>query len=237
MRFASRIFRQSTYLIILLLFSARAFAADKSTPDDPPTAHFAIAIYGGPTFGSTDWYFIQSDHRFPVYSALTIGGAIQYGPILKLDGAQLFASVEIAHGEIGTDEQDISNQISTRKPDETYTALMSIERMPIMFWLTVVSDNRLSPFVRAGVGTSRTDFRELYSFMNGPSVSFHRWDFTWGIGGGLDFRLASMIDVALFLDDWVTTSDMFYMTATGGTNGLNGPYKMTAVGIRTSFRF
>jgi hypothetical protein len=67
-----------------------------------------------------------------------------------------------------------------------------------------MTESRLSPFVRVGVGISKTDFRETYSYNPNISIRFHDWAFTWGIGGRFNYSFSPQFDVALFLDDWIT---------------------------------
>ncbi len=86
--------------------------------------------------------------------------------------------------------------------------------------------------MRIGAGVSKTDFQELYSSTLGPSLRFHRWNFTWGLGGGLRYRFSTKIDGAVFVDGWITEDQIVDADSWGYEKGISGPYAMVASGFR-----
>lgn len=216
----------------LLLLSPALRAQEESS-----SKHFAIIFYGGATTGTTTWRFLSAKDRFPVYSHIAVSGGLMYGPVISALGSDVNISLEIGYGSIKTDESDIILQLPfSPHYGQRYLAEMEIQRIPVMFWVTMISTTKLSPFIRVGAGMSKSDFRESYSFPEGPSFSFNRWAFTWGIGGGLNLNVSPTYSVGVFLDDWITSQDLLETLSSGIQNGLEAPFKLTIIGIKGMVR-
>lgn len=191
---------------------------------------FAISFNSGLTFGIPSWTFYTENNSTPLKPGVSLTAGVQYGPLVTLHGASIYSSVEVAYGRTGTGKQRIKGSI-IRFAEEN-AAELEIRSIPIMVWLTLITDNILSPYIRFGAGLSRTDVRDEYFFSDGPTARFHQWDFTWGIGGGLNLKILDNLELALFLDDWITPSDLQSAREGWATFKLKGPNKMTAVGFR-----
>jgi hypothetical protein len=198
------------------------------------STRFSVCFSIGPTFGSTSWWFIDPNESFSVYPRPALGAGIHFGPFCEAYGAQLSASFEVAYGSIGSGIQDISGQKTPEYGPEPLYASIEIRRTPLMLWLTIMSQSRLSPYVRFGAGTAQSQFREDYSSQIGPSLSFERWSFCWGLGGGLRFAVDSSYDISLFLDDWITQQDLLEQLPNGTYNGLHAPFKLSVLGLKVT---
>jgi opacity protein-like surface antigen len=110
-----------------------------------------------------------------------------------------------------------------------------IQRMPVMLWAKIISDRRLSPFLQVGAGMAKTDYRENASARSGPTIRFHEWHFSWGLGGGMNYQVGSAIAVELFVEDWVTEKDILGVNSRGRTDGIFGRNGMYTYGVRAVF--
>lgn len=198
-----------------------------------PNLYFTFAP--GLSFGPVNWNFMddRTDNKYHVNSLLAFSAGIQYGPVLKIDGAVLYSSLEMGFGTLKTKSCEIVPISDTRRDEKEYYANLEIQRIPVMFWMTITTEMKLSPFVRFGAGASNTGFKEVYTYERGPSVQFRKWAFTWGIGGGVRLTTSDESELALFLDDWITNAELVGKSSTNlRSNGPGTPFKMTVVGIR-----
>jgi hypothetical protein len=113
---------------------------------------------------------------------------------------------------------------------------MEIQRLPLLLWFTLDSDNRLSPFARIAIGTCQTDFREEYGNSLYPSIRFHVWTFAWGYGTGLRYRCSDKLDLIAFTENWITESKILTQNFWNQQRGISAPYGDNPVGLRIVFR-
>jgi hypothetical protein len=82
---------------------------------------------------------------------------------------------------------------------------------------------------------AKTDYRENASARSGPTIRFHEWHFSWGLGGGMNYQVGSAIAVELFVEDWVTEKDILGVNSRGRTDGIFGRNGMYTYGVRAVF--
>jgi opacity protein-like surface antigen len=197
-------------------------------------ARLSLSVSTGMTIIETHWSFTHGSQQVPVRSRLSYGFGLVYGPIVSFENLFIHVSLETGYGETSTDEIDnYSSDLYIHSYSPSYSAQMVLQRRPVMMWLTFISDGRITPYIRAGGGISQTRFQEKYAYPEGPSVDVKSWNFTWGIGGGILGRISDHVAIGLYLDDWVTTTDL--TDRSSGSNisvGILAPIKLTTLGIR-----
>lgn len=204
-----------------------------SSQERPLEPAFSATASAGVSYAYNRWPFAFSPETvYPVKfkPGFTLG--ITYGPIAGIAGAQVYSSIDVSYLQLTTDHEDISKFYGNPIPNGTYTAYMETKRIPIMARVEVSTMSRLSPCIRAGIGYSRTEFTEEYSFPSDYNVAIDNWAFTWSIGAALNYKLSESYIVGLFLDDWIVGSDLLSTASDGTMIGLAGPSKITLVGVR-----
>jgi hypothetical protein len=213
--------------IILLSTVVFLFHSDSGYGQGRETeGHYSVHTYlAGAWDGRTRWEFNTiGQGRAPLRPGLGVGLGFEYGPIIRLHGALMSSSIEVAYGQ---EYSDIGNSSGTIEA--------GIQRLPIMLWVRIISETDLSPFLCLGAGAARTDFREIASYVGGPNIRFHKWHFSWGIGGGLNYQIDRTIGIELFLDAWMSEGDIIDRSSTGYEDGVYGPLGVSVVGIRGVF--
>ena len=184
-------------------------------------AHFSVTTaLGGGWSGVKRWTFQSCDCAL-VKPGIGVGLGLEYGPVLQLEGALLIPSIEISFAEESASRSFPTGSIEGGR-----------QRMPIMVWAKIISNQRLSPFLRVGAGIEKTDYRESSLARWGPTIRFHQWQFSWGLGGGLNYQVGSAIALELFVDDWVTEEDILAVNSFGDTDGIFGRSGMYIFGAR-----
>jgi hypothetical protein len=221
--------------VFCILFGYGIFGGHSFAKAQTASSHIDFTFAPGLSFGHVNWNFMddRTDNKYHVNSLLAFSAGMQYGPVLKIDGAVLYSSLEMGFGTLKTKSCEIVPISYPRRDEKEYYANLEIQRIPVMFWMTITTEMKLSPFVRFGAGISNTGFKEVYSYQDGPTVQFHKWAFTWGIGGGVRLTTSDESELALFLDDWITNAELVGKSSTNlRQNGPGTPFKMTVVGIR-----
>jgi len=218
------------YCIVFIYYTISQLSIAEAQGTSP---NLSFIFAPGLSFGPVGWIFMddKSDREYHVNSMLSFSAGIQYGPVWKIDGAVFYSSLEVSFGNLKTKPCNIKPKSGIL--GEEYLANLEIDRIPAMFWMTITTDTKLSPFIRVGAGVSNTGFKEVYSYEVGPTVQFHKWAFTWGIGGGIGIKTYGNLELALYLDDWVTNSELVGKShMSSKLNGPGTPFKLTVVGIK-----
>jgi opacity protein-like surface antigen len=206
------------YFILFII--SIAFSSQLTAQDIKEEARFSLVVHGGLFFpGYTGWKFYNMDYA-PTRSEGMISIGVQYGAIARVRGTLLNLSLDVGYGQIGAVKQKQLNN-----------AEMMIQRLPIIMWYTVETENIISPYVEIGSGVCRTDFRELYTNPHYPSVRFHHWNFCWGYAAGLRYRCSDKFDIALSVRHWVTEEKITEQNSWGDNAGINGPYGDSPAGL------
>ncbi len=203
-------------------------------------SHFSAIFTYGASFGYTDYKFLNDAEEkwFPVKPMFAYSAGIQYGPIIEISGAYVLTSLEIGFGSCKTNTVTIRQWGIPRLYRKEFFADFAIQRIPAMFWITIFTESKLTPYIRFGMGISNTSFKEIYSYESDADIRFRKWAFTWGIGGGIQYKLSNELNLALFLDDWITNVEMKEKVPIyHAKNGVEDPFKMTVVGIKTVINF
>ena len=203
------------------------------------TPHFSAIFTYGASFGDSKHWFLDDVELklFPVKPMFAYSAGIQYGPIIEIYGAYMLPSLEIGFGSTKTNTSIIKPS-SIIRFNEKYLADHAIQRIPVMLWMTITTETKLTPYVRFGMGISNTRFMEVYSYESIYYLRFQKWALTWGIGGGIQYTLSNELVLALFLDDWITNVEMKEKVPKYSTKkGIEDPFKITVVGIKTVINF
>jgi len=198
-------------------------AQNLAAQEEPDSGKFSVTVAPGLSIGSSPDALGAS--------SFSVGVGLEYGPLFSLYGAGFKLSLESGYSQqMGKYDLYLDASDFALRP---YSSI--IRRVPVMLWCTVESPTRISPFIRAGVGISWTQFEEHYSDTSATTLDATDWGFTWGIGGGIRMQLDQRWSVALFLDDWVSVDDVAgEVTSDRGdySRKIPGPLKMTMVGVR-----
>lgn len=187
----------------------------------------------GAVVGETKWQFTHG-RLVSLQPGFAIGVGIPMGHGFSVSDGRITPSIEFSHGESGTGLVDNSDDPFISRYNPSYTAETNIARSTTMIWVTVLTENTFTPFVRAGIGASYTKLEERYDYPDGVGYQTNAWALTWGIGAGVRYAMTDNIGVAFFLDDWVAMRDIIEENVLMGVRrGLFAPSKMTVVGLRS----
>jgi hypothetical protein len=212
------------YVIASLMLFGTLRVLGQSVSTEP---HFSIVSYGGLLFpGYINWSFQGGLYDIPTRPRISLGIGAQYGPLANVKGALVNASLEVGFGQMG----------AVGHGEGIDKAEMILQRLPMLLWLTIETDNALSPYARIGSGVCETDFRETYSDASYPSMRFHRWTFGWGYGTGLRYRWSEAFEIALFVENWITEEKITARNWSGYERGIDTPYGDSPVGLRITYR-
>jgi hypothetical protein len=190
-------------------------------------SHFSfVGFVGGASDGQKAWGFsiINLSGKLltaPIRPGVGFGIGLEYGPIVRLQGALLIPSIEVSYG-----------QERAELNFERGTIEAGIQRLPILLWVKIISESNLSPFLRLGAGIAKTDYREVGYHDRGPNIRFHEWHFAWAFGTGLNYQLSRTIAGEFFFEDWISEQNIVGLNSIGYEDGLYGRFGILALGLR-----
>lgn len=216
----------SCLLTMLLLFISSVLSyAD----DQPVRRRIGINLsagLGGPTTGNHHFeYGLTNVKTRPRFS---YSGGITYGPLEFISTSNVIISIEIATVEGGTPEKSIEKM-------QDGSAEFIIRVIPIMIWTTLITNDRLSPFIRFGLGASKVQFSELYEPSSLEDTEFEYQAFSWGAGAGLCYAFSPKASASLFADLYVTNGEHLEERKGGRVTGVFVRSSQGMLGIRLAY--
>lgn len=216
----TRVLHSTTMLITLLICRHGIVCAQDEGLN--PKLSVTTAIGGGFS-GLTAWLFHSREgESVAMKPGIGFEVGLMYGPLVKISGANISASASIAYGESNTGKTQIGNSVLEG----------GFQRLPIMAWVSMTTDERLSPFLRGGLGIAKTDYREQSTTGYVRNVRFHEWQFVWGLGGGVKFTTSDSFAIEAFLDAWVSEKDLVEPLDAWYRIRLAGRFAIYLAGIR-----
>ena len=181
-------------LLIILLFSC-SFAQR-----DTNQKFFSISFSGGTSISNpANWYFYESSEYGLFNPGLYGNLGFEFGPINIFDLSQLFLSTSIGYTGVSISDHKL-------RFDNSF-ANLKIETIPVLFWLRLQTNSKLSPFVEAGIGATYVQFNESYSVAFINDVSFNYWSLGLGFGAGVKYSLNDFIDLSLGVQQLISEKE------------------------------
>jgi opacity protein-like surface antigen len=172
-------------LLLLILFNSFAIAQGEINPK-----LFSLSVAGGVSISNPiNWYFYESSDYDLINPGLYGNMGFEFGPITILDLSQLYLSTTIGYTSVSIPDHKL-------RYDNSFSKL-KIETLPILFWIRLQTNSKLSPFIEVGLGASRLQFEETYSVSFINDATFSYWAFGYGLGAGLKYSLSDEIDISL----------------------------------------
>jgi hypothetical protein len=154
-----------------------------------PVIKFGTMFSGINYWEFTASYSYEDDFR-SINPNIFIGGGIETRNInIGWDASLTFRS-EISYGKAKTTEITVRGD----KADFQVTSI------PIMFWIKLKSNGKLSPFIKIGAGAEKSEFVQSYHRLSVYSFNAEDWFFCYGIGAGIEFNLHNNFSISLFVD-------------------------------------
>lgn len=204
---------------------------------EPQRPHFAAGLMGGVGNSYAYWVFAEADLSGKrvegrMYPGASFTVEVFYGPLVCSHGSEVWTSLSLGYSETQTENVRIS-------PSGMLVGSAGIQRLAVVGWLILTTDNVLSPYIKVGMGTARTDFRESYSLTWARNIRFHQWNIAYGAEGGVTYRLLPNVDLSALLVNWWTTKKILDKIPNyeGERNGINGPFGIWTLGIGFRYRF
>jgi opacity protein-like surface antigen len=211
----------STTIVIAILICRHGIVCAQNEELNPKLS--VTTAIGGGFSGLTAWIFhSRGEESVPMKPGVGFEVGLTYGPLVKLAGTNISASASIAYGE--------SNTGKTHIGDSELEG--GFQRLPIMVWAAMTTDERLSPFLRGGLGMAKTDYRERSTTGYVRNVRFHEWQFVWGLGGGVRFTTSDSFAIEAFLDAWVSEKDLVEPLDAWYRIRMQGRFAIYLAGIR-----
>jgi hypothetical protein len=116
-----------------------------------------------------------------------------YGPFKILDLTEFRLSITAGYTKVSTSVIELKHTPSD--------AQLIIETFPILIWGKLQTNTKLSPFIEVGLGASRLNFIERYSYYRLNGTSFNYWSLAYGFGAGLSYKLSVDFELVLAVDN------------------------------------
>jgi hypothetical protein len=174
---------------------------------------FSLSISGGTCMNNPgSYYFYRETEDEIINPGLYVNLGIGYGPFRILDLTEFFLSLSAGYTKVSTSVIELEYYPSN--------AQLIIETFPILIWGKLQTKTKLSPFIELGIGTSRLNFIESYSYrLNG--TSFNYWSFAYGFGAGLNYKISTDVDLALAVDNLTNEKEHIEINDRDHKSGIN----------------
>ena len=153
-----------------------------------------LSIAGGTCVNAiANTYFYDQSNDEIINPGLYFNFGVGYGPFDLVELTELYLSLTAGYTKVSTSKVQLE-----RLPSE---AQLIIETFPILFWVKFQTDTKLSPFIELGIGASRLNYIERYSWYRINTTSFNYWAFAYGLGAGLNYKISPVVEIALAADN------------------------------------
>jgi opacity protein-like surface antigen len=184
---------------------------------------------GGVGIVSDIWHFtVVKDVRVSPPRALGLG--VGYGPFRCAYDTRLFFSLEGLSFTVGTREAEL-------KDYPFGTAKLRVNSAGGLVYASLSAPNRLSPFVRLGLGAARVDFEETYSSPRLKDVLMDYWAFTYGLGAGIRYAISPRLGISAFYEGIYIPGERRGRRSDGVPTGILSSWGGEWAGMRVHIRF
>lgn len=220
--------KQITRVLRLFLLTA-IFCSLLFSQQNQTSQKISFLFSGGAAWSGTNkWYLpyvVTDPQAAQVKPGIASSFGVEMGPVVDISGMLINSSIEISYGE---------ENYEKIHPVSSYSS--GIQRTSIIVWSKFISATQLSPFLRLGVGTTKTDFRLKFENNVRVNIRFHEWNTCLAIGGGFHYSLNEAFRIELFVDDYITFSEITRYNQDGGyTAGIFNPFGLISTGLRFQY--
>jgi len=175
-----------------------------------------FSAWGGVGIVSSVWHFyVVKDMRVSAPRAFGMG--VGYGPFPCAYDTRLSFSLEGLWFTVGTREAEL-------KDYPFGTAKLRIDSELGLAYASLSAPNRLSPFVRLGLGAARVDFAETYSSHRLRDVLIDYWAFAYGFGAGIHYTVSPRVGISACYDGIYIPGDKRGRRSDGIPTGIFGSW-------------
>jgi len=151
--------------------------------------YFSLSLSGGTCLNNpVNYYFYGETEDEIINPGLQVNLGVGYGPFGILDLTEFSMALTAGYTKVSTSVIELEHYPSD--------AQLIIETFPILIWGRLQTDTKLSPFIELGVGASRLNFIERYSY-GLKGTSFNYWAFAYASGAGLKYKISAEVEIAL----------------------------------------
>jgi opacity protein-like surface antigen len=216
-----------TFLLIILLLILSSAMSHAS--NHPVKARFGLSLTPGLAFPSRPCHHFEYGlTNVKTHPRFAYSGGLVYGPLKFFSTINVIISAEVSSIETGTDQTAIENMSGG-------SAEMSIEVISAMLWTTFIANDRLSPFVRLGLGVSRVRFSELYEPPSLEDTEIEYQEFTWGAGAGINYFILPQLSASIFTDVYLIDGEHLKERKGGRTTGIYQRVTQVLTGLRITY--
>lgn len=175
--------------------------------------YFSLSLSGGTCInGPISYYFYGETEDEFINPGLYVNFGVGYGPFRILDLTEFSLAVTAGYTKVSTSVIELEHYPSD--------AQLIIETFPILIWGRLQTDTKLSPFIELGIGASRLNFIERYSYgLNG--TSFNYWAFAYASGAGLKYIISEDFEIALAVSSITNEKEHIEMNDRDHNAGIN----------------
>ena len=105
-----------------------------------------------------------------------------------------------------------------------------------MLWTNIKTNNRITPYVKVGLGVAKAKIVEEYNSSYHSNLEFGNWSFCYGYGGGVELDINNQFGIALFVESTILMRDLTENDEYGYEITLLAPYGYALYGIRFIWR-
>jgi opacity protein-like surface antigen len=220
--------RQKLASLGIVLIGLLALTVPSSLADElnPALALSASAVLG---IVSSTWHF-QGVNDVRLSAPRAFGLAVGYGPVRSAYDTRLSVSVEGVAFTKGTREAELQYY-------PFGTAELRINSAAGLVYISLSAPNRLSPFVRFGLGGARVEFEETYSAPGLEDILIHYWAVAYGLGAGINYTIVPWIGVSVFYEGMYIPGDRRGRRSDGVETGIRNWWGSEWTGIRLHIGF
>ena len=196
-----------TFLVIIF------FATLIIPQSENKSKYFSLSLSGGTcTNNPISYYFYGETEDEFINPGLYVNFGVGYGPFRILDLTEFSMAVTVGYTKVSTSVIELEHYPSD--------AQLIIETFPVLIWGRLQTDTKLSPFIELGIGASRLNFLEMYSYgLNG--TSFNYWAFAYASGAGLKYIISEDFEIALAVSGITNEKEHIEMNDRYHNAGIN----------------
>lgn len=210
-------------LFIVLLFCI-SFAQE-----DSRQKLFSISLAGGTAISNPgNWYFYESPDYGVFKPGLYGNLGFDFGPINILELSQLFLTTSVGYTKISISDHIIRYNNSS--------ANLKIETLPVLFWLRLQTNTKLSPFVEAGIGAIYVQFNESYSAAYINDAELNYWSFGIGFGAGIKYSLNDFFDLSIGIHQLISEREKLVFILNDYDTGIQVRHVVVPIFLRANIK-
>jgi opacity protein-like surface antigen len=165
-----------------------------SAAEEVPTRNFGFLLTAGTSLPyPSNYFFTAGPYDVLVNYGYSYGLGISYGHFSVYDPAAIDFSIEAVQIQVQTPQEGMGSN----------SALMKNTCTSILAWTKLFVPAPLSPYVKIGIGGAKVVFDESYSSQFFQSTHFEYWAFSYSVGAGIDFAIATKFKLSFNIESIV----------------------------------